>query len=69
MTIAQDKGIKVQTLFCSYIIKPGTYYFLPSSNLPALLFKSWAKEASFLEVKLFTRGHISKVVRNSMRQA
>ena len=47
---------KVQTLFCSYIIKPGTYYFLASFNFPALSFKrEGAKKASFLEVKLFTR--------------
>jgi hypothetical protein len=58
---------KVQTFFCSYIIKPGTYYFLPSLNLSALSFKrEEAKEASFLEVKLFTRQHISKWVRNNM---
>jgi hypothetical protein len=39
-------------------------YFLPSLNFPALPFKrEGAKEASFFEVKLFTRRHISKWVR------
>ena len=36
-------------------------------SLPALSFKrEGAKKASFLEVKLFIRRHISKWVRNSM---
>ena len=49
------------------IIKPCTYYFLPSLNFPTLSFKrEGAKEASFLKSKIFTRRHISKWVRNSM---
>ena len=44
-----------------------SYYFLASLNFPTLTFKrEGAKEASFLEVKLFTRRRISKWVRNSM---
>ena len=46
---------------------PVTYYFLHSLNFPALSFKrEGAKEAFFLEAKLFTRRHISKWVKNSM---
>ena len=48
------------------IIKPGTYHFLSSLKFSTLSFKrEGAKGASFLEVKLFTNGHISKWVRNS----
>ena len=48
------------------MIKPGACYFLTSLNFPVLSFKrEGAKETSFLEVKLFTNGHISKWVRNS----
>ena len=50
----------VQTSFCFYIIKRGTYYFLPSLNFLVLSFeKEWTKEVSFLEIKLFKRcgGH------------
>ena len=53
---------KVQTLFFSYIIKPGRYYFLPSLNFLALSFKrEGAKEASFLEVKIFFEAAYFKV--------
>jgi hypothetical protein len=54
------------------IIKPGTMYmlFLTQFGFSALSFKrEGAKEASFLEVKLFTKWHISKWVRNSMHLA
>ena len=49
------------------IIKSGIYYFLPTLNFPALSFKrKGAKEASFLEVKLFTMQNTSKWGGNSM---
>ena len=49
------------------MIKPGTSYFLASLNFPVLSFKrEGAKEASFVEVKLFTRWHITKWLKNSM---
>jgi hypothetical protein len=44
--------------------------FLTQFGFSALSFKrEGANEASFLEVKLFTKWHISKWVRNSMHLA
>jgi hypothetical protein len=53
----------VVTYFVSPPIARYILYFLPSLNFLALSFKrEGAKEASFLEVKLFRRRHFSKWV-------
>ena len=53
---------KLHNFFCSCIIVPGTYILFQTLSF----IREGAKLASFLEVKLFTRLHISKWIRNSM---
>ena len=64
------ENLKQLLYICTYIIKPGKYYFSASLIFSALSFKrKGAKEATFLEVKLFTWWHISNWVRDSIYRA